>query len=338
MVSQTFEELAIISHDINPATSLPYAPLAILQTSNWSQQELKTRILSSASSYGSGATSPTAPQPLSTASPSPADASAAELGISSSTTGIVHELGKVLEREARRRRRSRSASGSSPYGTSTSGGSGTPTNKHRTFGSISSLAGSPFQPSGSSPLASPTGPSFSALSLLPPVSATPSAADTKLYWPVPGDDTHRTGDYGGFLPLPPTGLANSGTVPSGGSAGGGGGRRVQGAASEQEHFGIGKAWRSGREILEGDLAPKGGEGGEQMWTKYEPFRFSAEFWGVDQLKEKQREYSSTVFYSGSCESVFRPLEPRTRPDRSLLNHKPDFNVSIPSTLLCASGR
>lgn len=29
-------------------------------------------------------------------------------------------------------------------------------------------------------------------------------------------------------------------------------------------------------------------------------RFSVEFWGVDKLKEKQREYSSTVFYAGSC--------------------------------------
>ena len=108
----------------------------------------------------------------------------------------------------------------------------------------------------------------------------------------------------------------------------GGGKKSSGAAGERDFFGVGKGWRSGREILEGDLgsgndggggggtAAGGGGGGEQMWTKYEPFRFSVEFWGVDKLKEKQREYSNTVFYAGSCECssffVSRLVETRSR--------------------------
>ncbi|KAL7416914.1 hypothetical protein BDY24DRAFT_378685 [Mrakia frigida] len=308
----TFEELAIISHDINPSTSLPYAPLAILQTSNWSQQELKTRILSSASPISSNLSS----SPNSSTSSDLASAASAELGISSSTTGIVHDLGKVLEREARRRRRSRSVSqsASSPYGGGSPSGS-------RPFGSVSSISpyggtptngGSPSAPL--SPLgagtSSPTNTSsFSALSLLPPISSSPSIADTKLYWPVPVDDTHRIGDYGGFLPLPSSGLATTGSTPLGavgaGGAGVGGGKKSSGAAGERDFFGVGKGWRSGREILEGDLGVGNeGAGGEAMWTKYEPFRFSVEFWGVDKLKEKQREYSNTVFYAGSYFNVY----------------------------------
>ena len=42
---------------------------------------------------------------------------------------------------------------------------------------------------------------------------------------------------------------------------------------------------------------------DAMWSKYEPFRFAVEFWGVDQLGEKERAYSATQFYAGESEAV-----------------------------------
>lgn len=44
----------------------------------------------------------------------------------------------------------------------------------------------------------------------------------------------------------------------------------------------------------------------RRFVPYEPFRFSAEFWGVGELREKQRLYSETFFYAGVSPLFFPP--------------------------------
>lgn len=78
--------------------------------------------------------------------------------------------------------------------------------------------------------------------------------------------------------------------------------RKRGIVGEDTFFGIGSAHKIGWEIVGLSKGSHGGE--ESKWTKYEPFRFSVEFWGVEGLKEKQREYSRTVFYAGNCLYLF----------------------------------
>jgi hypothetical protein len=87
-----------------------------------------------------------------------------------------------------------------------------------------------------------------------------------------------------------------------------GGKKASSSTGERDFFGLGPTRRKGRGIVE-DLreAREMGRAGEEerlmkgVWTRFEPFRFSVEFWGVDQLKEKQRLYSTTVGYAGSRE-------------------------------------
>lgn len=146
---------------------------------------------------------------------------------------------------------------------------------------------------------------------------------------MPGDDTQRFGEFGGFLPLSGPGPVSTLSTsvadlgPSSGSssatataaaaaaaaaANGGpptvGPKRSPGA-QEKDFFGIGPGMRNAREIFEGEEDQLGAS----QWSRFEPFRFSVEFWGVEKLKEKQREYSSTIFYAGSYFSTndFSPL-------------------------------
>lgn len=46
------------------------------------------------------------------------------------------------------------------------------------------------------------------------------------------------------------------------------------------------------------------EDSKRRFISHEPFRFTAEFWGVGDLREKQRLYSQTFFYAGSSYNVY----------------------------------
>ncbi|CED84014.1 BTB/POZ-like [Phaffia rhodozyma] len=332
----TFEELSYISSDICPFTQLPYAPLSVLQTSLWEHQELKSKILSSPSAQA-GALSPvastTATATASTSNPSSTEQADAELGISLITKNIARQLTRLVEKETRRqRRRSRSET------RSRSGTTSSPVFKGNSplaqvdpldtsFGlrvpAILSM-GSQRQPS--------TPMSGSSISYGLSTSPTSFPGKTPLlsqevitYYPVPQDDTQRLGEYGGFIPLegPALSFTLSGAVPDMGpplsmtDASFAARAKKDGIAGgapmrEEDFFGIGSSQRTGRDIVDArrkysDATGTGDQDNaedEARWTKYEPFRFSVEFWGVDGLKEKQREYSRTVFYAGSYFNVY----------------------------------
>lgn len=103
------------------------------------------------------------------------------------------------------------------------------------------------------------------------------------YFLVPVDDTTRINDG----PMPgaaePAPKAKPSSLPTGAEA----------------FFGLALETRSG-----GDGAARGVFGTLEeaavgrRFVPYEPFRFSAEFWGVGELREKQRLYSETFFYGG----------------------------------------
>lgn len=42
----------------------------------------------------------------------------------------------------------------------------------------------------------------------------------------------------------------------------------------------------------------------ERWSGYEPMRIGVEFFGIDKLQEKQRLYSPTFFYAGSCWNLY----------------------------------
>jgi hypothetical protein len=73
-----------------------------------------------------------------------------------------------------------------------------------------------------------------------------------------------------------------------------------GMGSGDRWFGFGSSMRLGREIVEplGKIGEDGDGDGDALWSRYEPFRFSVEFWGIDLLGEKERAYSHTVFHAG----------------------------------------
>jgi hypothetical protein len=133
------------------------------------------------------------------------------------------------------------------------------------------------------------------------------------FWPVPTDNTLRIGDAVthslGFYPaqaLPDLGpLGASSLQPFAGSGQG----QVQGQTGKELHmsmgsgdrwFGFGSSMRLGREIVEplGKVGEDRDGDGDALWSRYEPFRFSVEFWGIDLLGEKERAYSHTVFHAG----------------------------------------
>lgn len=158
------------------------------------------------------------------------------------------------------------------------------------------------------PMLHDLGPALGAPSLGPFTSAL-----DRPFWPVPIDSTIRIGDTVTSTNElnPTTGLPDLGPR-----------REEEGDSStkaphdsgvlsgdaDDPYFGFSSPMRTGREIL---AASQRGMSGKQyndgaLWSRYEPFRFSVEFWGIDKLGEKERAYSRTVFHAGewkrSCPS------------------------------------
>lgn len=252
----TFDDLSAISSDIDPHTTLPYAPLTVLQAAHWSTADLKNRITHER-------VTPSAP--------------ARELGLTQSSA----EISAMYAR--RRAGRSRMASPGS-------------------FDTQSSV-------------------SFSSLSLSSMGYQHPGIGDG-LYHPVHSDDTHHIGARN-MLFVDPS--STSSTVPEilgmpdmGPEWGNGDKAAVMGKTRTQPQgektlFGIKSGARRGIEIdakfrEEGGnthiALPGLGKVKEEKWSKVEPYRFSCEFWGVDQLPERDRLWSATHFYAGSYYQVY----------------------------------
>ncbi|KAH8920207.1 hypothetical protein BT69DRAFT_435042 [Atractiella rhizophila] len=108
--------------------------------------------------------------------------------------------------------------------------------------------------------------------------------DVSKWFMVPVDSTLRLSDFS--LPLPPSHPRRHSSSP------------MSLPPGADRFFSLSTAIRSSLlttqfEELEGRKA-----------TAYEPCRFSVEFWGVSELKEKQRLYSQTFVYAGSLFNAY----------------------------------
>lgn len=128
------------------------------------------------------------------------------------------------------------------------------------------------------------------------------------FWPVPTDNTLRIGDAVtqslGFYPaqaLPDLGPLGASSSSNARLAASGQEQTAKalhtGMGSGDPWFGFGSSVRTGREIVAPRNPGKENED-DALWSRYEPFRFSVEFWGIDLLGEKERAYSHTVFHAG----------------------------------------
>jgi hypothetical protein len=137
----------------------------------------------------------------------------------------------------------------------------------------------------------------------------------KYYWPVPTDGTLRIGDavlgpsntFTPTAPLPDFGPM-LGTESSGNPAQHErtttttleSGVQMREPHSDDKFFGFGSTRKTGGEIHTVNTDQFSTEGKDEtgLWSRYEPFRFAVEFWGVDRLGEKERLYSTTRFHAG----------------------------------------
>jgi hypothetical protein len=124
---------------------------------------------------------------------------------------------------------------------------------------------------------------------------------SRRYFLVPIDDTTRLND--GPLPGSSTRIdspsqAKVPTLPTGPNA----------------FFGLALETRTGSDSSPGEVLGSVEESVVgRRFVPYEPCRFSAEFWGVGDLREKQRLYSSTFFYAGVSPDCVLPC-PETLTD------------------------
>jgi hypothetical protein len=135
----------------------------------------------------------------------------------------------------------------------------------------------------------------------------------KSYWPVPTDGTLRIGDAVSST----TAFTPTGPLPDLGPQHGGApfftddtpqletGLQLREPRSDDKYFGFGSSRRSGGEIYAMHQEAAMEDVKETaLWSRFEPFRFAVEFWGIDRLGEKERAYSTTQFHAGRSSSVF----------------------------------
>ncbi|KAF9512755.1 hypothetical protein BS47DRAFT_1393914 [Hydnum rufescens UP504] len=75
-------------------------------------------------------------------------------------------------------------------------------------------------------------------------------------------------------------------------------KKLRQMGDESTFFGMGSGKRTARQAVADDPT------GVALWTEFEPFRFSTEWWGVHALKEKAKLNSITVSYGGSWFNVY----------------------------------
>ena len=270
---QSFEDLSEIARDIDPQTHLPYAPLPVLQAAHWAAADLKARI----NAHENASADESAVE----------DQDTSELGLAISTEALANISARSTRRITSRGRLS-SAALSVP-------GFRTPPRTADAANSSASIASA-----------------ASAFGLGNP-------SDHAIYHPIPGDDTFRSG-AGGLL-FQPTAVTATSPIPGipgipdlcGPTNGSGdnedGGKKRAPPQGENSFFGLSATSKTALQIAARTPDPTYGLCGApttlaERWSKTEPFRFSVEFWGVDQLAEKERLYSTTHFHAGSYWNVY----------------------------------
>ncbi|EIW86358.1 hypothetical protein CONPUDRAFT_133800 [Coniophora puteana RWD-64-598 SS2] len=128
----------------------------------------------------------------------------------------------------------------------------------------------------------------------------------RVYYPVAVDASHRIGDA---AHLENTTSMDALFRPSTASSSGSSANESRLATSEKNFFGLQSERRTAATIVADSTAePPASSSTTSLaparWTPYAPCRFSAEFWDVDALREKQRLHSHTVWYAGSLFNVY----------------------------------
>ena len=279
-----------MSSDINPTTGLPYVPLPVLQAALWAASDVQTRVTSyrpdgttstTAGTMGSlNLTHPRAPGVPSRLKPK-STSSSTDAGLVCTTLDITEEIENMTRTMSPRRPNRLGASSPRIMSGRQSPAFGSPNRAGQI--AVNALGGA-----GTGPFCSPM---------------------EKHYWPVPVDGTLRIGDAvtGGNVftptsPLPDFGPQGIGISPGEKTTALETGLQLREPHSDDKFFGFGTTRKTGGEIynlykdtLLHDLKD------DALWSRYEPFRFAVEFWGVDQLGEKERLYSTTQFHAGELE-------------------------------------
>lgn len=129
---------------------------------------------------------------------------------------------------------------------------------------------------------------------------------TRFWWPVPLDSTLRIGD----AISPTVGFSPTHALPDLGPALGELSMASETTTitplNEKLFFGIGSRVKTGAEIeaIVNDPVSSEEISLDTTWSSHEPFRFAVEFWGITNLGEKQRAYSTTQFYAGSYFNIY----------------------------------
>lgn len=143
----------------------------------------------------------------------------------------------------------------------------------------------------------------------------PNSEAQRAYFPVPSDSSLRIGDNGTAFsgtsdgtPISMDELFKFTDSPSVTASHSSNGRTVHKqssnaqvsplSTSESTFFGLLSSRRTGSGCVSSDSS------GKARWSPYPPCRFSVEFWDYDALKEKNRLYSSTIWYAGSLFNVY----------------------------------
>ncbi|KAJ9117005.1 hypothetical protein QFC22_004663 [Naganishia vaughanmartiniae] len=286
----TFEELSSLSNDINPSTGTPYVPMPVLQAALWAASDYQGRItayrpdgtVTSTTPSSSSSTTTTGSAgrrgnmlPVATALMDP---KVLKNGLAM-TTREIRELVINAERDL----------SVSP--------------RRRTFAQGATIRTRSGRAS----------PANTAIPSHDIISGPFTTLLDRPFWPVPTDNTQRIGDAVtqslGFYPaqaLPDLGpLGASSNAPLAASGQAETKKELHtGMGSGDPWFGFGSSMRMGRDIVAPRNIGRANEDAEALWSRYEPFRFSVEFWGIDLLGEKERAYSHTVFHAGSYFNIY----------------------------------
>lgn len=120
----------------------------------------------------------------------------------------------------------------------------------------------------------------------------------KRYFLVPNDASLRIGDTGSSSSASMDELFNTSEETATAQGYSSSPRSASIARTEDTFFGIRTHYFSPAECIDFDPI------GNRRWSPYPPYRFSAEFWDVDLLKEKSRLHSQTIWYAGNLFNVY----------------------------------
>ena len=113
----------------------------------------------------------------------------------------------------------------------------------------------------------------------------------RAYWIIPDPSSTRIGECGGIENASMDELFGLSSASN---------RRAPGRASMSvsSFFGLKNDRCAAIECASGSSSDA------TRWVSYPPYRFGAEFWDVDSLREKSHLYSQTIWYAGSLFNVF----------------------------------